>query len=136
MVEIVPADRATDVLPNTPVTVTASVGKVRTVKVTDDQGKELAGSIDAAGNWTSARFMKPSATYTVEVSAEGPDGTPSTQQAQFTTLKPGVTATYGINYCRHLERTFLRERRGTALTRNLRTFYRLGQADRLAFIAR
>jgi hypothetical protein len=39
-------------------------------------------------------------------------------------------------YCRHLERTFLRERRGTALTRNLRTFYRLGQADRLAFIAR
>ena len=98
VVEIVPADRATDVLPNTPVTVTASVGKVRSVKVTDDQGKELAGSIDAAGNWTSARFMKPSATYTVEVSAEGPDGTPSTQQAQFTTLKPGVTATYGINY--------------------------------------
>ena len=98
VVEIVPADRATDVLPNTPVTVTASVGKVRTVKVTDDQGKELAGSIDAAGNWTSSRFMKPSATYTVEVSAEGPDGTPSTQQAQFTTLKPGVTATYGINY--------------------------------------
>lgn len=98
VVEIVPADRATDVLPNTPVTVTASVGKVRTVKVTDDQGEELAGSIDAAGNWTSSRFMKPSATYTVEVSAEGPDGTPSTQQAQFTTLKPGVTATYGINY--------------------------------------
>jgi len=98
VVEIVPADRATDVLPNTPVTVTASVGKVRTVKVTDDQGKELAGSIDAAGNWTSSRFMKPSATYTVEVSAEGPDGTASTQQAQFTTLKPGVTATYGINY--------------------------------------
>ena len=77
VVEIVPADRATDVLPNTPVTVTASVGKVRTVKVTDDQGKELAGSIDAAGNWTSARFIKPSAT---------------------STLKPGVTATYGINY--------------------------------------
>ena len=98
VVEIVPADRATDVLPNTPVTVTASVGKVRTVKVTDDQGEELAGSIDAAGNWTSSRFMKPSATYTVEVSAEGPDGTASTQQAQFTTLKPGVTATYGINY--------------------------------------
>jgi lipoprotein-anchoring transpeptidase ErfK/SrfK len=98
VLEITPANAADAVVPTTPVVVRASVGTIDTVKVTDEEGGELPGALDASGAWTSARFLRPSATYTVEVSAKGPDGTPSTEKAQFTTLKPGVTATYGINY--------------------------------------
>jgi lipoprotein-anchoring transpeptidase ErfK/SrfK len=98
VIEISPADKAEAVLPNAPVTVTARVGKIVSATVKDENGAELPGALDAAGTWTSSRFMRPSATYTVEVNAAGPDGTPSTQSAQFTTLTPRITATYGINY--------------------------------------
>ncbi len=99
VVAITPADHSADVLPSAPVTVKASVGTVTAVTLKDDAGAAVDGTLDAGKTtWTAGRFLKPAATYTLEVSAKGPDGTPTTAASTFTTLKPAITATYGINY--------------------------------------
>lgn len=95
---ISPADATADVLPTTPVTVTATSGTVTAVVVKDEDGHELPGALGAAGAWTSSRFMRPAAQYTVEVTAAGSDGAASQFSSRFTTLTPGVIATYGLVY--------------------------------------
>jgi len=67
------------------------------VRVTDPDGKAVEGKLEQ-GAWTSTARLRPSTAYTVTVSAEGEDGTPSTTTSSFTTLEPKVTATYGILY--------------------------------------
>jgi lipoprotein-anchoring transpeptidase ErfK/SrfK len=94
---VAPADKATGVRPDAPVTVKAVTGHLSSVKVTGRDGKPLEGKL-AGGAWTSAARLAPSTSYTVTVTAEGEDGTPSTTTSSFTTLKPVVTATYGILY--------------------------------------
>lgn len=95
--EVTPADRTTGVRPDTAVKVRAATGRLGTVRVTDPSGKAVEGKLDQ-GTWTSTARLAPSTSYTVTVSAEGDDGTPSTTTSSFTTLKPKVTATYGILY--------------------------------------
>jgi len=95
--DVTPADRATGVRPDAPVKVRAVSGKLSTVRVTGSDGKAVEGKL-AQGAWTSTARLRPSTAYTVTVSAEGEDGTPSTTTSSFTTLKPKVTATYGILY--------------------------------------
>jgi hypothetical protein len=67
------------------------------VSVTSEAGDELAreGSGQA---WSSTARMKPDTSYTVAVTAAGPQGGVSTQTSTFTTHKPAITATYGIVY--------------------------------------
>ena len=60
------------------------------------QGREVAGKLGSDGTWTSSARLAPSAAYTVSATATGEDGSPSTTTSTFTTLKPKVTATYGI----------------------------------------
>ena len=93
---ISPAKDATDVLPSEPVVVKATTGSLGEVAVTDAKGRSVAGALGADGSWTSSARLAPSAAYTVTAKATGPDGTPSTTTSTFTTLKPKVTATYGI----------------------------------------
>ncbi len=95
---VTPADRADGVAPTTPVTVTATKGSIVSVSVTDEKGTYLPGKVDAHGVWTSGRFLRPSATYTIAATAKGRDGTTTSHTSTFTTLKPGVTATYGLPY--------------------------------------
>lgn len=95
---IAPADHATDVLPSSAVTVAASSGTLSSVRVVDEAGTELAGAVGADGTWTSTGPLRPSASYTVTAVAAGSDGTPATTTSTFATLKPKVTATYGIVY--------------------------------------
>jgi lipoprotein-anchoring transpeptidase ErfK/SrfK len=93
---ITPADKATDVLPSAPITVKASTGTLNQVVVADANGKPVKGATDASGQWTSSARLAPSTAYTITTKATGPDGTASTTTSTFTTLKPKVTATYGI----------------------------------------
>ena len=93
---ISPAKNATDVLPTEPVVVKATSGTLSEVTVTDAKGREVAGALGSDGTWTSSALLAPSAAYTVRVTAAGADGTPSTTTSSFRTLKPKVTATYGI----------------------------------------
>lgn len=98
VLKILPADASTDVEPTQYVSVAASSGRVEKVTVTDDKGAQLEGVADSNGTWTSTRRLRPAATYTISVEAKGEDGTPSTTTSSFSTIKPKVIATYGINY--------------------------------------
>ncbi len=93
---ISPAKDATDVLPSEPVVVKATTGTLGEVTVVDAKGRKVAGDLGTDGSWTSSAHLAPSAAYTVTATATGPDGTPSTTTSTFKTLKPKVTATYGI----------------------------------------
>ncbi len=96
VLEITPADLATGVLPNVPVTVTASVGTVGTVTLVDAKGAKVAGEPGPDGSWSTGELLRPSTAYTLTVAATGPDGTETSTSSTFTTLKPKVTATYGL----------------------------------------
>lgn len=93
---ISPAEGATGVLPTEPVVVKAVSGTLGEVSVKDAKGRVVAGELGDDGTWTSSARLAPSAAYTVSATATGEDGTPSTTTSTFTTLKPKVTATYGI----------------------------------------
>ena len=93
---ISPAKDATGVLPSEPVVVTATSGTIGEVTVSDAKGREVAGALGSDGTWTSSALLAPSSAYTIRATAAGEDGTPSTTTSTFTTLKPKVTATYGI----------------------------------------
>ncbi|WP_406830409.1 Ig-like domain-containing protein [Pedococcus sp. KACC 23699] len=94
--DVSPADGATGVRPDQQVSVKAVTGDLGTVKVTDAKGTQVAGKVAGDGTWSSTSRLAPSATYTVAVAAKGVDGTPSSTTSTFRTLKPKVTATYGI----------------------------------------
>jgi lipoprotein-anchoring transpeptidase ErfK/SrfK len=93
---ISPAKNAEGVLPTEPVVVEATTGTLGAVTVTDAKGKQVAGAVGTDGSWNSTGRLAPSTAYTVTATATGSDGTPSTTTSTFTTLKPKVTATYGI----------------------------------------
>ena len=97
-VKINPAQGASDVLPDTPVTVQALRGDLSEVSVTSADGHEVAGDVEGH-TWTATSRLKPATEYTVTVAAVGPDAeTTSTVTSSFTTHQPAVTATYGIVY--------------------------------------
>jgi lipoprotein-anchoring transpeptidase ErfK/SrfK len=96
VLEVAPADLATDVPPNTPVTVKASSGTLGVVTLVDAKGKAVAGQVDPEGTWATTELLFPSTAYTLTIAATGPDGTPSSTSSTFTTLKPKITATYGL----------------------------------------
>ncbi|WP_411069577.1 Ig-like domain-containing protein [Streptomyces sp. cmx-4-25] len=73
-----------------PVTVTATGGKLTTVRVTDAKGEPLTGRTDANGTrWTSDRKAAPGAAYTVEITSRGTDGKETTTRSPFSTPAPG-----------------------------------------------
>jgi len=93
---ITPADEARGVLPTDPVTVAAQKGTLTSVTVKDAEGAEVSGKQDDKGTWKSTQRLRPDTAYTVTAAASGPDGSPTTVTSAFRTLKPKVTATYGI----------------------------------------
>ena len=93
---VLPADGTKGVQPDQPVVVKAVTGELDTVTVKDAKGTQVTGALSGDGTWSTTARLAPSGTYTVTAVAKGSDGTPSTTTATFTTLKPKVTATYGI----------------------------------------
>lgn len=97
-VSITPANGSSDVLPSTTVTVKASGGAITSAEAVDDQGTKLELVDDGSGSWVSQRNLRPDASYTVTVHAPGQGGKDAVTTSTFRTLKPLVTATYGIVY--------------------------------------
>jgi lipoprotein-anchoring transpeptidase ErfK/SrfK len=96
VLDVSPADLATDVPPNAPVTVKASSGTLGAVTLADAKGAKVTGQAGPDGTWGATELLRPSTGYTFTVAATGPDGTETTTTSTFTTLKPKVTATYGL----------------------------------------
>lgn len=97
-VSITPANGSSDVLPSTTVTVKASGGAITSAEAVDDQGTKLELADDGSGSWVSQRNLRPDARYAVTVHAPGQGGKDAVTSSTFRTLKPLVTATYGIVY--------------------------------------
>jgi lipoprotein-anchoring transpeptidase ErfK/SrfK len=96
VLDVVPADLATGVAPNVPVTVKASSGTLGTVTLVDAKGANVGGQPGPDGAWTNSELLRPSTAYTLTVAATGPDGTATTTSSTFTTLQPKVRASYGL----------------------------------------
>ena len=98
VVTISPAPGAEKVRPDQPVTVTVDKGALTDVQVRSAQGAALAGTFDAAkSQWRSTGGMAPNLAYTVTAAASDDAGTPVTQTATFTTLKPKVVNSARLN---------------------------------------
>ena len=96
VVRISPPDKANNVRPDTPITVTASSGTVRNVALVDAAGHKVTGQSAADGTWANNELLRPSTAYTLSVSAVGTDGTTRSLSSTFRTLKPGIDATYTL----------------------------------------
>ncbi|KRE37248.1 hypothetical protein ASG73_10835 [Janibacter sp. Soil728] len=96
-IKVSPAADTTEVMPDAVVHVQVMRGDLGKVSVTTDAGDELAGKVSGQA-WSSTARLKPDTSYTVAVTAAGPEGGESTQTSTFTTHKPAITATYGIVY--------------------------------------
>jgi len=96
ILEVSPADLATDVPPNTAVTVRASTGSLGAVTLVDAKGTAVPGKADPEGSWATTELLRPSTAYTFMIEATGPDGTTTSTSSTFTTLKPKIVATYGL----------------------------------------
>jgi lipoprotein-anchoring transpeptidase ErfK/SrfK len=95
---LTPIDKAGDVAPGEPVTVTATDGKVTQVQVTNQDGKPVNGALSSDGTkWQSSEPLGYSKTYTISATGQGADGKPATATSTFTTIKPGRQITVSIN---------------------------------------
>jgi len=96
VLRVSPADRAARVRPDASVTVAASSGTLRAVTLVDDKGGRVAGRSGPGGTWRTSELLRPATTYTLTIAATGPQGASTSTKSRFTTLKPKVSATYGL----------------------------------------
>ena len=96
VLEVSPANEAVNVLPDAPVTVSASSGTVRTVVLKDASGGTVNGQAAADGTWQTSELLRPSTSYALTIAAVGPDGQASSTTSTFATLRPKVDATYTL----------------------------------------
>ena len=88
---ITPATGSQNVAPDAPITVTASSGKIRDVKV-QTAGDPVSGSLDAKGTtWTSSGTLNVSQAYTVTATGVNSAGKTSELTSTFNTLTPDKT---------------------------------------------
>jgi lipoprotein-anchoring transpeptidase ErfK/SrfK len=96
--DIAPADRATNIAPDRPITVSATVGRLTEVVVTNPAGKQVAGQFAGDGlRWTSTEPLGYDRGYTVRATGTGLDGRTTTVTSTFTTVKPDKQASLWIN---------------------------------------
>ena len=105
-VAINPATSTQNVAPNTPITVTATDGKIDKVDV-QSNGDQVTGTLSPDNKtWRSNGTLNVSKTYTVTATATNANGKATTETSSFTTLTPKNTfntqiyeadhATYGV----------------------------------------
>jgi lipoprotein-anchoring transpeptidase ErfK/SrfK len=88
---ITPAAGSTNVAPSQGITVTATGGKIRTVRVS---GEKVAGTLNAAGTrWHSTWTLPVSQRLTVTATAADTAGHSATRTSNFRTLTPAQTFT-------------------------------------------
>ena len=96
VLDVFPADLATGIAPNSPVTVRATSGTFGKVTLAGSKGEPVAGRMRPDGTWQSSDLLRPSSSYTLTVESPGPDGAMAAHTSTFATLKPDVTATYSL----------------------------------------
>jgi lipoprotein-anchoring transpeptidase ErfK/SrfK len=86
---LTPAANAGNVPVTDPVTVTATSAVIDTVTLTDPQGKQVAGELDAARHaWHATTPLGYNKRYTLAAEGTGPEGQHLSQSSTFTTVKP------------------------------------------------
>ncbi|MEU5714355.1 Ig-like domain-containing protein [Streptomyces sp. NPDC020403] len=92
VVTVAPKDGADDVATSGALKVSASRGRLSTVKVTGPKGGEVAGRIAADGlSWAPDRHLAAATKYTVHAVAKDAKGRESAKDTTFTTLVPQNT---------------------------------------------
>ncbi|MFJ6213089.1 Ig-like domain-containing protein [Streptomyces sp. NPDC092296] len=92
VVTIKPADGANNVATRDGLKVTVSKGKLTSVKVTSEDGKEVAGELAADGtSWTPDDVLTTGTKYNVEARAKDADNLEAVENSSFTTLTPANT---------------------------------------------
>ena len=91
-VTTVPADGADGISPIAPVRVTVQDGTLRSVTMTNPEGKAVKGTMAAdRRSWTTAEPLGYARAYTVTSTAAGAAGAKTTTATSFTTLQPADT---------------------------------------------
>jgi lipoprotein-anchoring transpeptidase ErfK/SrfK len=86
---VAPVDKATDVSPIEPVTVTTADGTLTRVTLVNPDGRAVQGRLGADGrSWSSTEPLGYGKTYTVTATATAADGKTATTSSSFTTVKP------------------------------------------------
>src|ERR1022692_2963124 len=86
-VTVTPADHATAVALDAPVTVSSSTGSLTAVAVTKVGGAAVPGQLSTdSRTWTATDGLDPAASYQVTATASGPGGTHTTTAATFSTV--------------------------------------------------
>lgn len=96
VLDVYPANKAVNVLPDAPITVRASSGTLRSVALKDSLGARVKGKTSADGTWATSELLRPGDTYTLRIAAIGPDGMATSKTSIFRTLTPKVKATYTL----------------------------------------
>jgi lipoprotein-anchoring transpeptidase ErfK/SrfK len=95
---LAPVDKAADVPPGEPVTVTATDGKLTEVVLTSPEGKPVAGALTPDGTrWTSTEPLGYGKSYVAKATGQGTDGKTATAQSTFTTVKPRRQMSLSMN---------------------------------------
>lgn len=93
VVDIMPQNRASDVVPRGQVSVAATSGVLTNVQMTNEQGRVVAGTLAPNGTrWVPAEPLGYGRLYTVEATARGTDNTLLTEVSQFSTVAPADQA--------------------------------------------
>lgn len=96
-IEISMPDGATNIAPESVVTVKAVSGTLGTVTIASADGKRtVVGKAAADRSWTSSGRLVPTTTYTVKATARNDAGTETTTSTTFTTLTPAKTVDYTV----------------------------------------
>jgi lipoprotein-anchoring transpeptidase ErfK/SrfK len=94
-ITVTPADQATKVRPDEPVTVTVSAGTLSDVVLKTGDSEPVAGELSSdRTTWTSTQNLRAQKRYTLAATARNAAGVAATQTASFRTLTPKDSADY------------------------------------------
>ncbi|MFN2495274.1 MAG: Ig-like domain-containing protein [Pseudonocardiaceae bacterium] len=93
-----PPDRAVDVSPLAPITVTAGSGKLDRVTLSTDEGVPVPGGVDPDGkSWQTTAPLSYAQTYTINAVAKNIDGWAVNSTSTFNTLAPRAVTFPSVN---------------------------------------
>ncbi|RDH76963.1 hypothetical protein DVS77_19260 [Mycolicibacterium moriokaense] len=95
---VFPQAHADDVDPAAPVSVAAFSGVIDDVKMVNDWGSQVPGTLSPdKKSWHPAEQLGYGRTYDMTITARGPGGMPSRQTSSFTTLSPDYETAVNLN---------------------------------------
>lgn len=97
-VRFAPENGSKDVSPAEPVLATADGGRIVEVKLTNEDGEEIAGSVSGDGQtWSPNGKLGYGRTYALSVAVQGEGTPPVHQQSTFSTVRPDAQSYVSMN---------------------------------------